>query len=365
MTMKAEENATPFGPAVEDDEAWQAVLTRDARYDGRFVYAVATTGVYCRPVCAARRPNRRNVSFYDTPDDAEHAGFRACRRCRPSGSGPSAALRSVERARAWIEQNLDRNVTLDELGRVAHMSPFHLQRTFKQAMGVSPHAWARARRAERLKAHLRDGESVGRATYRAGYGSSSRVYEQADARLGMTPATYRRGGQGMKIRFSTTDSRLGRVLVAETERGVCAVHLGGDDVSLEAELRAEYPRAKIDRAAGDFSAAVDAIVGYLSGALDTPDLPIDVQATAFQQRVWQALQDIPRGSTRSYSEIAEAIGRPTAARAVARACASNRVALVIPCHRVVRQDGAAGGYRWGVERKRRLLELEREPAGRS
>jgi AraC family transcriptional regulator of adaptative response/methylated-DNA-[protein]-cysteine methyltransferase len=276
----------------------------------------------------------------------------------------------VRRACAYLDEHLDEPVTLETLGREVGVSPFHLQRMFKRVTGVSPKEYVSARRVERLKACLQQGNGVADATYEAGYGSGSRVYEQADAQLGMTPATYKRGGTGVAIRYGTTESPLGRLLVAMSERGVCAVTLGDSDAALEAALRREYPRAQIERV--DAGAEADderleewlgAIVRHLEGAQPSLALPVDVQATAFQRRVWQALQEIPYGTTRSYGEIAAALGQPRAARAVARACAMNRVALVVPCHRVVRNDfettGEAGGYRWGEERKRRLLERER------
>jgi AraC family transcriptional regulator of adaptative response/methylated-DNA-[protein]-cysteine methyltransferase len=349
------------------------VLERDARQDGRFVYAVATTGVYCRPSCPSRRPRRENVAFFSGPEAAEGAGYRACRRCAPESS-LAPAERTVQRACAYLEAHLDEPVTLEALGREIGVSPYHLQKMFKRMTGVSPKEYVSARRMERLKGRLQQGDGVADATYEAGYGSGSRVYEQANAQLGMTPATYKRGGTGVTIRYGTAGSPLGRLLVAVSERGVCAVTLGDSDAALEEALRREYPRARIERAeAGtvdeNLEAWLGAIVRHLEGAQPSLALPIDVQATAFQRRVWQALQEIPYGATRSYGEIAAAIGQPRASRAVARACASNRVALVIPCHRVVPGDftasggaGAAGGYRWGAERKRRLLESERNHA---
>ena len=349
-------------PDLHPEAAWAAVLARDPQFDGRFVYAVASTGVYCRPICSSRRPLRRNVSFYGTPAAAEEAGYRACRRCQPRGDSVSSAARCIEEAQAYLDAHLDVTVTLERLARAVHMSPYHLQRTFKRHTGMSPKEYVNTRRAERLKARLKEGDTVSRATFEAGYTSSSRVYEQVDAQLGMTPATYRRGGEGMDIHFSVVPSPLGSLLVAVTERGICAVTLGDDDAALEDALRREYPRAVIQRAQDDLSDWIGAIVDYLTGTAQQIRIPLDVQATAFQARVWKALQEIPYGSTRSYSEVAADIGAPTAVRAVARACASNRVALVVPCHRVVRGDGGLGGYRWGIERKRLLLEQERDTA---
>ncbi|HEX2092220.1 MAG TPA: bifunctional DNA-binding transcriptional regulator/O6-methylguanine-DNA methyltransferase Ada [Longimicrobiaceae bacterium] len=348
---------------VDERTAWSAVQARDPRFDGRLVYAVSSTGVYCRPSCPSRRPRRENVAFFATPDEAEAAGFRECRRCRPRGMQPSPAARSVQRAREYLDAHPEESVTLERLGRVAAMSPHHLQRVFKRLVGVSPQEYAAARRAERLREHLREGASVSRAGFEAGYGSGSRLYEHAEARLGMTPAAYRRGGQGVRIRFALAPSPLGRILVAATERGVCAVRLGDSDGEMEEALREEFPRATIEPGGEELAGWVAAVVASLEGSGPDPDLPLDVRATAFQWRVWRALREIPRGSTRSYREIAEAIGSPGAARAVGRACATNPVALVIPCHRAVREDGGLSGYRWGVERKQRLLEREREPAG--
>lgn len=343
---------------LRPEQAWDAVLARDPRFDGRFVYGVASTGVFCRPVCPARRPRRSNVTFFSTPAEAEAAGFRPCRRCRPVDSSPSALARAVERARVYLDQHLDEKVTLERLSRVTHMSPFHLQRTFKRLFGVSPREYVQARRADHLKQALRRGETVTRASFEAGYGSTSRAYEGATARLGMTPATYRRGGEGLQIRFCVVPSPLGRLLVAATERGLCAVSLGEEDGELEEALRREYPRARIERADDQLAEWTEVIVRVLDGSGEPLDLPLDVRSTAFQLRVWRALQEIPPGSTLSYRQLATRIGAPTAARAVARACATNPVALVIPCHRIVREDGQLGGYRWGMERKRRLLETE-------
>jgi AraC family transcriptional regulator of adaptative response/methylated-DNA-[protein]-cysteine methyltransferase len=347
---------------IDETSAWDAVLGRDSRRDGQFVYAVATTGVYCRPSCPSRRPRRESVRFFGAPDEAERAGFRACRRCHPrDGAAPEARL--VERACAYLEAHLEEPVTLETLGQALGVSPWHLQRTFKRVTGVSPKEMIRARRMERLKERLQQGDDVAGATYEVGFGSGSRVYELSDARLGMTPATYRRGGAGMSLRYATAACSLGLLLVAVTERGVSAVALGDTEEELAAGLRHEYPRAVIERAeAGEEGLAerIAAILAFLEGSAPHLALPLDVRATAFQEQVWKALQEIPAGETRTYGEIAARLGRPQAARAVAQACATNPVALAIPCHRVVRGDGAAGGYRWGAERKSRILTGERE-----
>ncbi|HEU4564519.1 MAG TPA: bifunctional DNA-binding transcriptional regulator/O6-methylguanine-DNA methyltransferase Ada [Gemmatimonadaceae bacterium] len=351
-------------PADDTMEMWRAVEARDGAWDGRFVYAVTSTGVYCRPSCPSRRPRRRNVRFFEAPAAAEREGFRACRRCRPSDQ--PRAVECATRARELLDAHLasgeDGRITLAALGERVGMSPFHLQRVFKSLFGLTPAEYQRARRSDRFKAELKRGETVSRATYGAGFGSSSRAYEVAESHLGMTPATYRRGGEGVTIHHRTVPCSYGHLLVAATDRGLCAVMLGDDPAALERDLAAEYPRAALERGAdcgAPLGEWVDAIVSYLDAEGAPPVLPLDVRATAFQWRVWRALQEIPPGETRSYAEVAAAIGAPSAVRAVAGACANNRVALVIPCHRVVRTGGELAGYRWGVERKRRLLEGER------
>jgi AraC family transcriptional regulator of adaptative response/methylated-DNA-[protein]-cysteine methyltransferase len=334
------------------DDYWEALLNRDARFDGVFFYAVVTTGVYCRPTCKSRMPKRENVRFFDDREGAERAGFRACKRC---GTDPRAEM--VEKACRFIQSHPEEAVTLAALGRELNVSPFHLQRTFKQVTGVTPKAYADTCRMQMLKDGLQDGHSVTRALYDAGYGSSSRLYERADAHLGMTPAAYRKGGAGMTIRYTVLDSAAGKLLVAATERGVCSIQFGESAGELRGALEAEFGSAVlIEEASGP---AARAIVEHLEGQpLKTP-LPLDIQATAFQRRVWEHLQTIPYGQTESYSEVARKIGQPAATRAVARACATNPVAIAIPCHRVVRNDGGLGGYRWKIERKKALLEKER------
>lgn len=354
--------ATPRGDSSAtlppEDVAWAAVQRRDTRFDGRFVYAVRSTGVYCRPSCPSRRPRRAQVSFFAAAGDAERAGFRECRRCRPRSGGTTEA--PVQRARAHLEAHAEERVTLTALARVAGLSASRLQRTFKAALGMSPREYQDALRVGRLKARLRSGDTVSRATYDAGYGSSSRVYERADAKLGMTPGAYRRLGAGVRIGYEIVDSPLGRLLVGMTERGVCSVALGDDDAELERLLRYDFPKAEVARGAPAHREWISAVVEQLHGREPGAQVPIDVRGTTFQWQVWHALQRIPAGQTKSYGEIAASLGRPTATRAVARACASNRVAIVIPCHRAIRADGSLSGYRWGVERKRRLLEAERQ-----
>lgn len=348
--------ASAAAPFPEPEEAWAAVLARDPRYDGRLVYAVASTGVYCRPTCPSRRPARRQVTFHPDPATAEQAGYRACRRCFPNSATP--AEHAVAQVLAYLDAHLDEPLTLERLGEEVGMSPAHLQRTFKRQVGLSPREYAAARRVERFKERLRGGDDVTTALYEAGYGASSRLYEQAGERLGMTPGAYRKGGAGLAIRYTLVDSPLGRLLVAGTERGLCAVTLGDDDATLEEALRHEYPKAEITRDNAGLAAWAQAVAAHLEAPGERLDLPLDLQATAFQLQVWKALRQIPTGATRTYGEVAAALGRPGAARAVARACASNPVAVVIPCHRVVPAGGETGGYRWGAERKKRLLARE-------
>ena len=344
---------------MNDEMRWQAVAARDATMDGQFFYAVRSTGIYCRPSCPSRRPRREQVQFFGQAGEAEQAGFRACRRCRPRDAGPPPAQRALaERACQLIDAQPDAAPTLRELGQQIGVSPFHLQRVFKQVLGISPRQYAEARRVERLRARLKESNTVTDALYEAGYGSSSQLYAQAPARLGMTPASYGRGGAGAQVRYTIASTPLGQLLVAATTRGVCFVSLADDAPALEAALARELPAAALVRDDDALGAWVQAIVCHLSGAQATIELPLDVRATAFQQRVWQALLAIPYGATRTYGEVAAALGQPTAARAVARACATNPVALVVPCHRVVGEGGELRGYRWGVERKRQLLEHE-------
>jgi AraC family transcriptional regulator, regulatory protein of adaptative response / methylated-DNA-[protein]-cysteine methyltransferase len=354
---------------MSEQECWQAVASRARQADGAFVYAVTTTGVYCRPSCPSRRPRRENVQFFPLPEAAERAGYRPCRRCRPREQQLTDPARErVHRACEIIDKALAEGESgapgLTELGAAVGTSGFQLQRLFKRHLGVSPREFADARRLDRVKSRLRAGDGVAGALYEAGYGSSSRLYERSDAQLGMTPATYKKGGKGAAIAFTTTASPLGRLLVAATERGICAVSLGESDQRLEQALGREYPAATITRDDGKLGTAVTAIIAYLEGEAPDLALPLDIQATAFQWRVWRELQRIPYGATATYAEIARRIGQPTAVRAVANACANNRAALVIPCHRVVRGDGASGGYRWGEARKEKLLAAEKQRAGR-
>lgn len=345
--------------------AWQAIAARDPRADGRFVYGVTSTGIFCRPTCPSRRPRRDRVRVFAAAADAAAAGFRACRRCRPADAAAlSAGARAVQRARRLIDAHVadgrEDRLTLRALGAAVGLSPFHLQRQFLATVGVSPRVYADERRAERLRAGLKKGDTVIAATFDAGYGSSRAAYEQGTRRLGMTPGSYRRGGAGETIRAAIAATPFGHLLVAATARGVCRVALGDDPAALEAGLSAEFPLADIASPDAPLRAQLAAVRALLSGSAEAGagTLPIDTGGTAFEQRVWRALQAIPRGETRSYQQIARAIGRPTASRAVARACAANRVALIVPCHRVVRADGATGGYRWGASRKAAILAHE-------
>ena len=346
---------SPLNPST----AWRAVQKRDRSFDGRFVYAVSSTRIFCRPSCSSRRPTRARVEFFASPRDAQQAGYRACKRCKPISVEPRSIERAVTRAAKYLAQHAEDRVTLATLAGEVGVSPFHLQRAFKHALGLSPREYHDAERRRRLAERLRKGDTVSRATYEAGFGSSSRVYERASATMGMTPGALRKAGAGMRIQFGIVDCRLGRLLVAYTEHGVCAVAMGDDDHALERALRVDFADAEIHAAGAAIHEWIAAIVNTLEGDDAPANIPLDVRGTAFQRRVWSALQRIPRGTTLTYSEVAQRIGQPRAVRAVARACATNPAALVIPCHRVIREDGGLGGYRWGVERKEFLLESER------
>jgi AraC family transcriptional regulator of adaptative response/methylated-DNA-[protein]-cysteine methyltransferase len=355
----------PIAPSPEEQSFWEAnfweaTQQRDTRMDGFFYYAVTSSGVYCRPSCPSRRPRRENVLFFRDRLEAERAGFRACLRCRPadpSSANPQAEL--VRRICRHIEANLDRPLTLEALGRAVRLSPFHLQRTFKGLTGITPRAYADACRLETLKRGLRRGDSVTRAMVDAGYSSSSRLYERTGSQLGMPPADYRKGGAGASIRYGVVESPLGLILIAATPKGICCIRFGDSRGELEAGLRKEFHQARIESDDAAMAGWAAQLGDHLAGRLEQLDLPLDIRATAFQRLVWEHLRSIPRGKTESYSEVAAAIGRPTAVRAVARACAANPVALAIPCHRVVREDGSVSGYRWGVDRKQKLLEQEK------
>ena len=347
----------------ENERRWNAVLGRDGGRDGEFVFAVSSTGVYCRPSCPARRPRRENVQFFLRPEQAEQAGYRACLRCRPkaySGNPESDGVKAICR---FIEQHLDEPLTLHRLGKEFRQSPFHLQRRFKAVLGITPREYADSCRLRLLKRNLQAGDSVTRAMYDAGYGSSSRLYERTASQLGMTPDKYRRGAIAAAVRYTCAESPLGRMLIAATDSGVCSIQFARSDGELMEGLKREFPFAARKQDAGGLQSWVGALLEHMRGKdLNSSSLlPLDIRATAFQRRVWAYLQSIPFGATKSYSQVAKAIGRPSACRAVARACATNPVAVAIPCHRVVREDGSMGGYRWGIERKKALLEMERRP----
>ena len=355
-----------MNPQEREARLWQACLEKDSAFDGQFVLAVRTTGIYCRPSCPARKPKRENVTFFALPHLARQAGFRACKRCQPDAQtvlDPQLAL--VNEVCRHIEARYGESLTLQMLNNHFHISPAHLQRVFKDVAGISPQDYTEACRMHELKRALRNGMSISDATYEAGFGSSSRVYEKAAPQLGMTPRDYQRAGSGQRIAFTIAPCAMGRVLVATTERGVCAVKLGDDADELEALLRSEFSAAEIVRDDAAQRGWIEAILLFVAGREPRLDLPLDVRATAFQKQVWDALQHIPYGETRSYADVAAAIGQPRAVRAVAQACGANPTALIVPCHRVVAKDGSLGGYHWGVERKRRLLQQEAQRAGKA
>jgi len=344
---------------LSEASRWQAVVERDRSLDGMFVFAVSSTGVFCRPSCPARRPQRKNVQFFEHATAAEHAGYRACLRCRPKavdGNPQSALVRAMCR---YIEQNIEDRLTLGVLATKFRRSAFHLQRMFKSVLGVSPKAYIDACRLRQVKQNLQAGHDVTTSLYAAGYGSSSRLYERTASQLGMTPEKYRRGAMAAVVRFTIAPSPLGRMLIAATDKGICAIQFAGSDEELQQGLMREFPfasRKRDDAALAEWRVSLEQL---LNGQQPHPNLPLDIRATAFQRRVWEHLQRIPRGETQSYSAVAKKLGMPKATRAVARACATNPVAIAIPCHRVVREDGDLGGYRWGINRKEQLLAMEK------
>jgi AraC family transcriptional regulator of adaptative response/methylated-DNA-[protein]-cysteine methyltransferase len=349
-----------IGSQAADERRWNAVLARDPARDGEFVFAVSSTGVYCRSSCPARRPRRENVRFFLTSEQAEEAGYRACLRCRPKSFRGNTESNGVKAICRFIEQHLDEPLTLDRLGREFRQSPSHLQRRFKAVLGITPREYADSCRLRMLKRNLQSGDSVTRAMYDAGYGSSSRLYERTASQLGMTPDKYRRGAIAAAIRYACADSPLGRMLIAATDRGICSIQFARSDGELMEGLKREFPFAIRKSDDGGLQSWASALLKHMRGENLDSSLPLDIRATAFQRRVWTYLQSIPFGVTKSYSQVAKAIGRPSACRAVARACATNPVAIAVPCHRVVREDGSMGGYRWGIGRKRALLEMEQQ-----
>ena len=342
---------------ASDTERWKAVSERDETKDGLFVFAVRSTGIYCKPSCAARHPSPAQVVFFSHPHEAERSGFRACKRCHPRDATASARAKLIEQTCEHIEAHLDEKLTLQNLSHQAGLSPFHFQRTFKRILGISPRQYVEARRLERVKRSLTNGETVTNSLYDAGFTSKSRLYEK-NSQLGVSPGIFRRGGQGLRVHYTIIDSRIGRVLLAATERGACAVCMGASDEAVEAALREDYYAADLRRDDEGMKKWAEALQSYFDGQEFPRDLPLDLQATAFQWKVWKEIQSIPYGQTATYSNIAKSLGAPQASRAVARACATNPVAIVIPCHRVIGKDGSLRGYAWGVKRKKTLLSLE-------
>ncbi len=358
-TLTAVSESSRQSPRFRDEEArWQAVRCRDRAADGAFYYAVLTTAVYCRPGCGARLPRRENVRFFMSPADAERAGFRPCKRCQPDQAALAQRQAAAVATACRMIEVATEPLALDRMAQAAGMSRFHFHRVFKAATGVTPKAYGEARRARGMQTKLAQSASVTEAIYDAGFNSAGRFYAASAGRLGMTPSQWRAGGLGVEIRFAVARSSLGAVLVAATVRGICAIQLGDDPDALVRELRSRLPRAQLIGGDREFEHWVAAVVALVEEPARGLDLPLDVRGTAFQQRVWEALRDVPAGSTATYTEIAQRIGRPKAVRAVANACALNEVAVAIPCHRIVRMDGSAAGYRWGVERKRALLRRE-------
>ncbi|MBK9162513.1 MAG: bifunctional DNA-binding transcriptional regulator/O6-methylguanine-DNA methyltransferase Ada [Acidobacteria bacterium] len=342
---------------MESEVFWNAVKANDTRFDGVFFLGVRTTGIYCRPSCRARLPKRENIAFFPSWQAAESKGLRACLRCKPKEhTFADPKIEKILKACEILEG--DAPCSLDELAAAVDLSPYHLQRSFKEVIGVSPKKYSEAMRMKRFKEGLREGSDVVTAMYDSGFGSASRLYEKASEILGMTPVAYKKGGQGVAINYTITDCELGRILVARTIKGLCNVAFGDDDAALEANLKSEYPKAELVEDAAVLKTFVDEILKHLAGKKRQLDLPLDIQATAFQMQVWELLRKIPYGETVSYSQIAELLGDRKKVRAVARACASNRVAVVIPCHRVVGKNGNLSGYRWGIERKEKLLKTE-------
>jgi AraC family transcriptional regulator, regulatory protein of adaptative response / methylated-DNA-[protein]-cysteine methyltransferase len=356
MNMSHTDKVNGRIPGTAAEQFWQAVLQRDRRADGSFVFAVRSTHIYCRPSCPARRPLRQNALFFKSPQEAENRGFRACRRCRPKEVASASTL--VSKAAELLANSSEENVRLESIAVQIHSSPEKLRRAFRAMTGLSPREFSEAARMKQFKKLLREGQSISEALYACGFGSPSRIYEKTNSHLGMTPAEYKKGAPGMNMEYSITKTTLGHVLVAATERGISAIYLGENDKRLVSELRAEYPKAELKQNSESHGDWMKEICKRIDGATPSVELPLDVQATAFQRRVWNELQKIPLGTTRTYTQVAHALGKPKSVRAVARACATNPVSIVVPCHRVIRADGQLAGYRWGLKRKQELLERE-------
>lgn len=350
------------GRESQADSRWQAVLSRDRNADGTFVFSVATTGVYCRPSCASRRANRENVRFYATPADAEQAGFRPCKRCKPNQQSLAQEHAALIAAACRQIEAAETEPSLNGLAMIARMSPFHFHRLFRSITGVTPKQYAAAHRTKNVQRNLKKNLSVTEAIFDAGFNSNSRFYQNSEKILGMTPTRFREGGKQVEIKFAVGESSLGSILVAQSERGVCSILLGDDPDALVRDLQDRFPHAQFVGGDKSFEKLIARVVAFVERPSAGLDLPLDIQGTAFQQRVWRALMEIPCGTVASYSSIAKRIGNPSAVRAVAGACAANNLAIAIPCHRVVRNDDSLSGYRWGVERKRELLQREKVAA---
>jgi AraC family transcriptional regulator, regulatory protein of adaptative response / methylated-DNA-[protein]-cysteine methyltransferase len=359
MTTSTKSIQSPAKSFADDESRWQSLVDRDPAADGAFVYSVKTTGVYCRPTCPSRLAHRNNVRFHATYEEAEAAGFRPCKRCKPTGESVAQHQASIVARACRIIEESEEMPNLDDLASSVGLSSYHFHRLFKEQTGLTPRGYAVAHRSRRVRDELTRRKTVTEAIYGAGFNSNSRFYESADDVLGMTPRTFRSGGSGTTIRFAIGESWLGPILVATSEKGVCAILLGEDPDEMVRDLQDHFPKAELIGGDADFDLLVATVVGFLENPSSGLDLPLDIRGTAFQQRVWEALRQIPAGSTASYAEIAERIGQPKSVRAVAQACGANHLAVAVPCHRVVRTDGALSGYRWGVERKGKLLRRER------
>ncbi len=361
MTRSMPSPSNPKVPSLFAGKAWQQVLARDPKADGQFVYAVKTTKIYCRPACPSRRPERKNVAFYPSPELARAAGFRPCLRCDPDAAAPKAdpQIAAIDAVSRYLTENANDRTRLKDVAKATGVAPLTILRGFKRVLGVTPREFAKSQRIASFKSKVRTPKTtVTEALYDAGFNSSSRLYESSNQTLGMTPTTLKRGAAGEHIRYAIADSPLGRLLIAATPRGICHIAFADTEAALLTSLQSTFPKAELKQMDRELSYAVEAVIAALTETPSAQTLPIDVRATAFQTRVWRALQDIPRGETRTYSEIAAAIGSPTSVRAVATACASNPLAVLVPCHRVIGKSGALTGYRWGLDRKRRLLEAE-------